>query len=41
MIEVPAEKTIEEWSIEITENIPQNFIMAEPVKITYLSISSD
>lgn len=41
MIELPVEKIIEERAIEIIENILQNSVMANPVKIKYLSITSD
>lgn len=41
MIEVLVEKLKDEWAIEITQNILENTVIVEPVKITYLSSSSD
>jgi hypothetical protein len=40
MIELPEEKSKEERAVEITENILENTVIAEPVQITYLGGSS-
>jgi hypothetical protein len=39
-IELPEEKSKEERAVEITENILENTVIAEPVQITYLHASS-
>jgi hypothetical protein len=40
-IELPEAQSKEERAVEITENILQNTVIAEPIQITYLSSSSD
>jgi hypothetical protein len=40
-IELPEAQSKEERAVEITKNILQNTVIAEPIQITYLSSSSD